>query len=257
MTSQMANPIASQVANQIIDECESTNDLARKLGEEGAPHGTWISARRQSRGRGRLGRTWISDEGHLFLSIIVRPQSASHMTWIPIGTAAAIVNVLSEEFPDRKFEIKWPNDIWLNRAKLGGILCEGFGNQNGSFVVIGVGINCSPISNEVREGLDQSIATLDDQTAADRIRSQIVASVVEMVALLEARGPAPILGVYESHAAFKRGTLVEWYSNKDLKNVVGVGKVLGLGKSGELEVINAEGETHALWAEDVKLRIKS
>src|SRR5690606_21800140 len=56
--------------NLVLEEIESTNDYARNLGEEGLPHGTWISTRIQTQGRGRLGREWRSSEGNLFLSIV-------------------------------------------------------------------------------------------------------------------------------------------------------------------------------------------
>ena len=65
-------------ANRVVERCVSTNDLARSLGEAGAPHGTWVSAKVQEAGRGRLGRKWESLEGNLFLSLIARLENKSH-----------------------------------------------------------------------------------------------------------------------------------------------------------------------------------
>jgi BirA family biotin operon repressor/biotin-[acetyl-CoA-carboxylase] ligase len=59
-------------ANQLIEECESTNNLARELAEGGFPHGTWVAAKEQSGGRGRLGRQWVGERGNLFLSVVLR-----------------------------------------------------------------------------------------------------------------------------------------------------------------------------------------
>ena len=131
------------IANQVIESCESTNDLARELGEAGYPHGTWISARQQSRGRGRLGRQWQSIEGNLFLSIIVRPEMRELWTWVPMATAIAIAEALRSLFPELPVQVKWPNDLWVHGKKLGGILCEAVGGRADSFIVIGIGLNCA------------------------------------------------------------------------------------------------------------------
>src|SRR5271154_5529206 len=113
--------------NSVIERCDSTNDLARQLGESGCPHGSWISARVQEKGRGRLGREWQSMEGNLFLSIIVRPEKRSLWTWVPMASAIGAAETLSELYPKLQVRVKWPNDLWADRKKLGGILCEAVG----------------------------------------------------------------------------------------------------------------------------------
>src|SRR5689334_9561043 len=123
----------SEVANQVIDRCASTNDLARRLGELGYPHGTWISARAQDSGRGRLGRTWQGVEGNLFLSIVARVEPPRLWTWVPLATAVGIASALRARFTGLDLRIKWPNDLWIGRAKTGGILCEGIGSAQGTF----------------------------------------------------------------------------------------------------------------------------
>jgi BirA family transcriptional regulator, biotin operon repressor / biotin---[acetyl-CoA-carboxylase] ligase len=67
-------------ANQLIEECASTNDLARELAEAGFPHGTWVAAKEQGRGRGRLGREWVGERGNLFLSVVLRDLPRDHLT---------------------------------------------------------------------------------------------------------------------------------------------------------------------------------
>jgi BirA family biotin operon repressor/biotin-[acetyl-CoA-carboxylase] ligase len=74
----------------IVDRCSSTNDLARKLGEQGQPHGTWVSARVQEAGRGRLGRVWQGIEGNLFLSIVCRVGPPAIWTWVPLASAVGV-----------------------------------------------------------------------------------------------------------------------------------------------------------------------
>src|SRR4051794_23597950 len=97
--------------NTVLDSCESTNDCARALGEKGFAHGTWVSARRQTGGRGRLGRSWASIEGNLFLSLIVRIDRKDVWTWIPLAAAAGVVTALRARFENLDIRIKWPNDL--------------------------------------------------------------------------------------------------------------------------------------------------
>ncbi|MGZ3687626.1 MAG: biotin--[acetyl-CoA-carboxylase] ligase, partial [Bdellovibrionota bacterium] len=130
------------IANQVVDECESTNDLARALGEAGAPHGTWISARRQTRGRGRAGRDWQSEEGNLFISLVARVKDPALWSWVPLAAAVAVTRAVGRDFPEIPVRIKWPNDLWVRNRKLGGILCEGVGTRE-AFIVIGIGLNCA------------------------------------------------------------------------------------------------------------------
>jgi BirA family biotin operon repressor/biotin-[acetyl-CoA-carboxylase] ligase len=232
--------------NEVIESCQSTNDLARAMGETGAPHGSWISARVQTSGRGRLGRKWESQEGNLFLSMIARIEDRGLFTWIPLVTAMGIAETLRKEgFP---VEIKWPNDLWIARKKLGGILCEAIGNSRESFVVIGMGLNCA----FAPEGLDQETVSLsiaaEELVTADDVRLKIVDGVKSALSDLISLGTAHFRERYRMLAAFKPGTPIEWGES-------GKGVVHDLGSLGELIVLNAQNELIKLYAEDVKIRI--
>ena len=107
-----------------FDVVESTNMEANRLAREGAPNGTVIVANAQTKGRGRLGRSWISPRGSgLYLSIILRPQCPPD--WYPRLALIAGVGVASaiQETGVRP-QLKWPNDILLAGRKVGGILTE-------------------------------------------------------------------------------------------------------------------------------------
>lgn len=226
------------IANEVVESCASTNDLARMLGEAGYPHGTWVSAREQTGGRGRLGRTWQSMRGNLFLSVVVRVGARERWTWIPIAAAGAIADELARERP---VSIKWPNDLWLGQAKLGGILCEAVGSKDGAFVIVGIGVNCA----SAPQGLDQPAASLG--LAVDEVRPRVLRAVLGGVEELAAHGPALCKQRYERFAALRPGTWIEWGEDSD-------GQVRGLGDSGELLVTDRAGELRKLFAEDVKVR---
>jgi BirA family biotin operon repressor/biotin-[acetyl-CoA-carboxylase] ligase len=136
----------------VFDELDSTNEEARRrVLEEGERGPLWIVANRQSRGRGRLGRDWISVPGNLHASLVlsdgVTPERAPQLGFVAgIATIAALRALCAGE---AGFALKWPNDILLDRAKLGGVLLEGLALSTGGerlpaagVVVIGVGVNC-------------------------------------------------------------------------------------------------------------------
>jgi BirA family biotin operon repressor/biotin-[acetyl-CoA-carboxylase] ligase len=247
--------------NTVLDRCGSTNDLARALGEAGAPHGSWISAREQDAGRGRLGRQWQSKPGNLFLSVIARVEDKSRWTWMGLATAVAAGRLITERYPrlSSRFRIKWPNDLWLvpAGAKLGGILCEAVGTRAGSYVVIGIGLNCA----HAPEGLDQATISISDALGrpveADEIREALVARIVATIDELAASGPAGLVRDYARWAAFPEGAELEWLNPSQPSEPPRRGHVLGLGPSGELRVTDESGSELKLFAEDVRVRAQS
>lgn len=125
------------------DVTDSTNIQAKRLAEEGMPHGTLVVAGRQEAGRGRRGRSWESPaDGGIFMTLLLRPkfapQKASMLTIVAaMAVASAIRKTL--ELPA---EIKWPNDIVLNKKKICGILTELSTEIDAiNHVVVGIGIN--------------------------------------------------------------------------------------------------------------------
>ena len=121
-----------------LRETGSTNADLLALAATGTPEGTWLRADRQTGGRGRLGRVWLSPPGNLYTSTIVRPRAGDP----PPVTLAFVAAVALEEVaaawagPGR-LQLKWPNDLMAGPAKLAGILLE----AGGGAVVIGFGVN--------------------------------------------------------------------------------------------------------------------
>lgn len=140
----------------------STNDAAKTWarGENQdkstcAPHGAVVSADEQTRGRGRRGRSWVSsrDKG-IYLSMIWRPKMSAHQIGrLTIITALAAARAL-ETATMLNIQTKWPNDLLVNRKKVGGILCEAEFKTGAAiedsieFVVAGVGLNINFGSEE-------------------------------------------------------------------------------------------------------------
>ena len=124
------------------EEIDSTNEEAKRLYLEGAPHGTVVAAKRQTKGKGRLGRVWESPEGdNIYLSVLLRPKfGPERASMLTLVTALAAAEVLEEE--GAFCQIKWPNDLVLNRKKICGILTEMSVYSEGiSYVIVGIGVN--------------------------------------------------------------------------------------------------------------------
>lgn len=134
------------------DEVDSTNDEAKRLAEGGASHGAFLWAKRQSAGRGRMGRTWISGEGNLFVSVLLRPPvSQECLSELSFVSALAVLDTLQPIVgEDASLRLKWPNDILLNDRKVGGVLLESFQTPDGeTWAVVGLGVNIEHHPTEV------------------------------------------------------------------------------------------------------------
>jgi BirA family biotin operon repressor/biotin-[acetyl-CoA-carboxylase] ligase len=136
---------------------DSTNEVAKKLAEEGSPEGTLVVAESQSRGRGRRGKKWVSPEGGVWMSMILRPEippmNAPQLTLV---TGVAVAETLKSEC-GLDVGIKWPNDILIGDKKVCGILTEVSATVDMvDYVVVGIGIDLNVDVNlfppELRSG---------------------------------------------------------------------------------------------------------
>ncbi len=140
-----------------FDEVDSTNNVAKKLAEEGAEEGTLVIAETQTRGRGRRGKTWISPNGGVWMSIILRPnRPPADAPQLTLMTGVAVAQTLQKEC-GLDVGIKWPNDILIGNKKVCGILTEANAKFNTlDHVVVGIGIDANVdtelFPSEVREG---------------------------------------------------------------------------------------------------------
>ena len=122
----------------------STNDEAKRLAHEGAAEGLVVCAERQTAGRGRRGRTWVSPSGNLYASTLLRPNCRA-ATAAQLGFVAAlgIAGAIVELAPRVALSCKWPNDLLASGRKVSGILLETemVAGERPDFVVLGIGVN--------------------------------------------------------------------------------------------------------------------
>ena len=120
---------------------KSTNDIAHTLIKKKKIRPTIIVSEKQTKGRGTMGKKWISKKGNLFFSVFFKiDQTKINFKQFAILNAYLIKNIL-KKFTRSKIDIKWPNDILLNSKKVCGILQEVLKIQEKTFLIIGIGVN--------------------------------------------------------------------------------------------------------------------
>lgn len=118
----------------------STMDIAKQAAKEGASEGTIIVAEKQTKGKGRLGRTWINPQGVIALSVILRPTMDDLLRLTMVASLATSLAI--EKATGLYTTIKWPNDVLIKGKKVSGILTQSaLKKQYVDWAVIGIGIN--------------------------------------------------------------------------------------------------------------------
>ena len=134
-----------------LETVDSTNDEARRLITDGERGPLWIVAARQTKGRGRLGRDWMSPPGNLSASLILHDVGdAAIAPQLGFVTGVAAMRALTALGASAGAALKWPNDLLLDGAKLGGVLLETVMVPTGDVrapvapvAIIGIGVNCA------------------------------------------------------------------------------------------------------------------
>ena len=120
---------------------KSTNDIALRLIKQNISDPTFIIAERQTGGRGRVGKKWISKKGNLFISIFFKfDQRKINFKQFSVLNALLIKKIVAKII-SKKINIKWPNDLLFNQQKFCGILQEVIRYDNSDYLVVGIGLN--------------------------------------------------------------------------------------------------------------------
>ena len=226
-----------------LEETDSTNLVA--LEEAKKREGRLlVVAKRQSAGRGRLGRTWCSPEGNIYASFVFRPNiplnSAASLT---LAMALGVADVLADFSP----QIKWPNDIYVQGKKICGILCESCIRQNNlDFVVVGTGINVNQVEfpGDIASqctSLKQMMNTSVDVTS---LLAEEALCLKKRMAEFEQYGFAGLLEEYQERSLL----LGKWVSISTPEEVTG--RCIGFTPAGEM-VLDVGGSIRCVHAGEV------
>jgi BirA family biotin operon repressor/biotin-[acetyl-CoA-carboxylase] ligase len=252
-TAVAGTPVANVVT---LLETGSTNDVAQKLLEQGAPDGTLVVAEAQTQGRGRLGRQWVTTPGAaLAFSLALRPASRE-MERLPFFSplaGLAVCQALVEDY-HLPAEVKWPNDVLLGRRKTCGVLVEAaWSGERLLGVVVGIGVNVAPASvppdNEV-----MFPATCVEQAAPGRTidRVELLGQIIKrFFSLRPEMGSPAFLRLWQERLAF-RG---EWVRVDPASGNPITGRVMGIDPNGNLRLQTQAGDEIHLAVGDIRLRL--
>ncbi len=161
-------------------ETVSTQDIAQSLARNNAGAGTIVVAERQTGGKGRIGRDWTSLPGSIAFSIILRPEihptQASKFTIIAGVAAAQAISQIS----DVNSTLKWPNDIFLGKKKVGGILTEMSAETDRvNYVIIGIGLNVNTSPEEFPPEISQIATSIRAESGEEIRRAKLLGTVLQ------------------------------------------------------------------------------
>ena len=177
-----------------LDSVDSTNNYAKKLADEGAPHGTVVLTDHQTGGRGRRGNSFLSPAGKgLYLSVLLRPDlppaDVINLTaWIAVAVCDAVEQVIGQ-----RPGIKWTNDLILHSKKLCGILTEmSLEAETGElqYVVAGIGINVSQSDADFGTEVSQLAISLEQALGRRIRRADLAIAVIRALDGMMAAFPA-------------------------------------------------------------------
>ena len=237
-----------------FDSTDSTQSQALKLATEPENNGAIIVAEKQTGGRGRSGRKWVSPKGGMWFSIILHPRfDISITTLFPIASALALSIALEKTFKISP-ELKWPNDITIKGKKLAGMLVDVSLESNRiESLVLGVGINFDVDAKQIEKNLKGTpnfygVASLSERKTKTRpveLVQSFLAELEKIYKLLDTKQTKKIISEWT-----KRSSTIG--KNVRLNTVGGEikGKAIRIDDDGALVVYNNK-DTHRVIAGDI------
>jgi BirA family biotin operon repressor/biotin-[acetyl-CoA-carboxylase] ligase len=195
--------IAPSAPLQIFDALDSTNEEARRRAEKGEVSPVYIMARTQTAGRGRRGRTWVTQPGNLFLTYLgATRQKPQAIALLGFAAGLALAEFCDALIGPGKARLKWPNDLMLGGRKAAGLLLEsGALPDGGNWLAVGIGFNLAAAPGD----LDQETASLSQFLGGAAPAPEVVAvdlahRLASWSGWLEREGFAPLRAAWLARA---------------------------------------------------------
>jgi BirA family transcriptional regulator, biotin operon repressor / biotin---[acetyl-CoA-carboxylase] ligase len=162
----------------VFAEVDSTNDVAADSARQADADGLVVLTEHQRRGRGRLGRVWVSPprENIMMSALLIEPMGGLAHEAVTIATGVAVAEGIEAACPGVACELRWPNDVLIHNAKIAGVLIECQRSGEASRWVLGVGINAN--AAPPAGAVDQPVTCLADQQGPAVERVEVVRSVL-------------------------------------------------------------------------------
>jgi BirA family biotin operon repressor/biotin-[acetyl-CoA-carboxylase] ligase len=234
-----------------FDILDSTNTEALKQARLGADEGVCVIARQQTGGRGRYGRTWVSErDAGLYFSIILRPQIEPHdLPLITLMAGVAVYDTLAEFGVEP--DIKWVNDVLVNDKKIAGILAETTETSKGLAIIVGIGMNLK--SSSFPPDLVATATCIEDATSTSVSRDELIRALNRHLGnfyqeLQQEGGSAKIIENWKRRSSYSTGKFVRAVlANETVRGVTD-----GLESNGALRVKQSDGSVAVIQAGDVE-----
>ncbi len=228
----------------------STNDEAKALLTTGAEEGTVVRAERQTAGRGRRGRQWISEAGNLYCSIILRPKCPlSQVSQLSFVMALAVGNtILPALIRPEILSYKWPNDLLLQKEKVAGILIE-TESQRGQLAeacVVGIGLNINVVPNHPIYPVTALKNHSQSKLSRDALFSELLEQIKNQYQVWQKEGFGPIRNAWMARAYNLGHKMAIAVGNNQAS-----GQFVGLSPEGALLLKEESGFVHKLMSAEV------
>ena len=199
-----------------FDEIDSTNEEARRLAAAGQSDPVWITADRQTAGRGRRGRSWDSPTGNLAATLLIAPgKSAAECAQLSFVTAIAAADAVSAFAPEAEVKVKWPNDVLAGGRKLVGILLE----SQSDWLAIGVGMNLAHFPHATERPATSIAALGVAPPSRDDALLQLASGFAKWYEVWRGAGFSPIRDAWLARAAGLGGRIRARLSNEETSGV--------------------------------------
>ena len=230
----------------------STNDHAMSLAREGASHGTLVVAEEQTEGKGRAGRQWFtSPNSALAFSLLLRPEGTLIEALGDFTALGALAIAEALEGLGVEGKIKWPNDVMLFGLKVAGVLVEGswIGDQL-EHAILGIGINVRPESVPPKEEIDIPAICVDTAVGTSIDRHDLMLDVIDAIGKwLPKLGSPALLNAWNQRLAYRDQEVMVKLPEAEI-----IGKLVGVGVGGRLQLTQKTGEIFEVSFGDVHLR---
>ena len=216
-------PLLPDFTVEVLPEIDSSNSELMRRARAGLHEPTLLVAERQTAGRGRLGRVWQSQPGDSLTFSLSLPLSPQDWSGLSLAVGLSLAESLH---PD--VGLKWPNDLWFQDRKLGGILVEAASMGARSQVVVGVGLNIQP---REANGLNTPPAALTEllpELTAPACLARVALPLIQTLLAFEAHGFAPLQSRFAARDVLK-GRRVHTSDGQQ-------GEALGVGVGGALRL---------------------
>ena len=232
-----------------FDEIDSTNLEAKRMAAAGDFGPLWISAKRQSGGKGRRGRAWVSKAGNLYCTgLFPHSGTLASAAQLSFAAALAVYDTVSTFRPDADSTIKWPNDVLMNGAKIAGILLESGTTDDQLWVAVGIGINISSAPDDTPYPATYLLSDMPQvgRPLLTEVKHKLFARFAYWMAVHIADGFEPLRTAWLDRAQGMGSAATARLPNKTIE-----GTAVGMDKDGALELKTRSGKTIKIHAGDV------